>query len=254
MTARGRELVVVVGAGADDRNSQLHSLGLLLAVSWPVALLLASLAGYGVASAALRPVEAMRRKADEITEDDPGERLPVGSADDEIARLGTTLNGMLARLEHAVERERAFVSDASHEFRMPLAVLKTELELALQGDRPREMLRDALQSASDETDRLAELADALLVIARADGGRLHLATPPTRHRRAPGGRERPFRRARARERAQPRRRDGPSGRASRPTRTASSRRSATSSRTPCATATATSTSERRSEPTRSRCS
>ncbi|MDA0160438.1 HAMP domain-containing histidine kinase [Solirubrobacter ginsenosidimutans] len=176
VTARGRELVVVVGAGADDRNSQLHSLGLLLAVSWPVALLLASLAGYGVASAALRPVEAMRRKADEITEDHPGDRLPVGDADDEIARLGRTLNGMLARLEHAVERERAFVSDASHEFRMPLAVLKTELELALKGDRPREMLRDALQSASDETDRLAELADALLVIARADGGRLHLAT------------------------------------------------------------------------------
>jgi two-component system OmpR family sensor kinase len=118
----------------------------------------------------------MRRKADEITEDDPGERLPVGGTDDEIARLGTTLNRMLARLEIAVERERAFVSDASHEFRTPLAVLKTELELALKGDRPREMLRDALQSASEETDRLAELADALLVIARADGGNLHLAT------------------------------------------------------------------------------
>src|SRR4051812_39791045 len=176
VNARGQRLVVVVGAGADDRNSQLASLALVLAISGPVALLLASLAGYGVASAALRPVEAMRRKADEITEDDPGERLPVGSADDEIARLGRTLNGMLARLENAVERERAFVADASHEFRTPLAVLKTELELALKGDRPNEMLRDALQSATEETDRLSELADALLVIARADGGRLHLAT------------------------------------------------------------------------------
>jgi two-component system OmpR family sensor kinase len=175
VTARGRRLVVVVGAGADDRNSQLHTLALLLAISGPIALLLASLAGYGVASAALRPVEAMRRKADEITEDDPGERLPVGGADDEIGRLGKTLNGMLARLESALERERAFVADASHEFRTPLAVLKTEFELALKGDRPREMLRDALNSASEETDRLAELADALLVIARADGGQLHLA-------------------------------------------------------------------------------
>lgn len=175
VTARGRRLVIVVGVGADDRNSQLHSLALLLGISWPIALLLASLAGYGVASAALRPVDAMRRKADEITEDDPGARLPVGDADDEIARLGTTLNGMLARLERAVERERAFVADASHEFRTPIAVLKTELELALKGDRPREMLRDALQSASEETDRLAELADALLVIARAEGGKLQLA-------------------------------------------------------------------------------
>jgi two-component system OmpR family sensor kinase len=120
----------------------------------------------------------MRRKADEITEEDPGERLPVGTADDEITRLGTTLNGMLARLERAVERERAFVADASHELRTPLAILKTEIELALRGERTVEELRDALQSASEETDRLAELAEALLVIARADGGRLPLTTAP----------------------------------------------------------------------------
>ena len=178
VTARGRRLVVVVGAGADDRNSHLASLALLLAISGPIALLLASLAGYGVASAALRPVEAMRRKADEITEEDPGERLPVGAADDEITRLGTTLNGMLARLERAVDRERAFVADASHELRTPLAILKTEIELALRGERTAEELRDALQSASEETDRLAELAEALLVIARADGGKLPLRTTP----------------------------------------------------------------------------
>jgi signal transduction histidine kinase len=178
VTARGRRLIVAVGAGADDRNSQLASLALLLGISGPVALLLASLAGYGVASAALRPVDAMRRKADEITEEDPGERLPVGTADDEIARLGTTLNGMLARLERAVERERAFVADASHELRTPLAILKTEIELALRGERTAEELRDALQSASEETDRLAELAEALLVIARADGGKLPLTTAP----------------------------------------------------------------------------
>jgi two-component system, OmpR family, sensor kinase len=175
VTAGGRRLIVVVGAGADDRNSQLASLALLLAISGPIALLLASLAGYGVASAALRPVEAMRRKADEITEEDPGERLPVGTADDEIARLGTTLNCMLARLERAVERERAFVADASHELRTPLAILKTEIELALRSGRTVDELRDALRSAAEETDRLTELAQALLVIARVDSGRLPLA-------------------------------------------------------------------------------
>jgi len=175
-TERGRRLIVVVGAGADDRNSQLGSLALLLAISGPVALLLASLAGYGVASAALRPVEAMRRKADEITEDDPGARLPVGSADDEIGRLGTTLNGMLARLERAIERESAFVADASHELRTPLAILKTEIELALRGPRTGEELRDALHSAAEETDRLVELAEALLVLARTDGAMMPLAT------------------------------------------------------------------------------
>ncbi|MGH2943747.1 MAG: sensor histidine kinase, partial [Solirubrobacteraceae bacterium] len=178
VTVRGRRMIVVVGAGADDRNSQLASLALLLGISGPIALLLASLAGYGVASAALRPVEAMRRKADEITEEDPGERLPVGTADDEITRLGTTLNGMLARLERAVDRERAFVADASHELRTPLAILKTEIELALRGERSPGELREALRSAGEETDRLAELAEALLVIARSDGGRLPLQTTP----------------------------------------------------------------------------
>jgi signal transduction histidine kinase len=172
--ARGRRLVVVVGAAVDDRDSQLRTLALLLAIGGPLALLLASLAGYGVASAALRPVEAMRRKAEQISDERDGERLPVGRADDEISRLGTTLNGMLERVQRGVRRERAFVADASHELRTPLAILRTELELALQPARTPDELRDALRSAAEETERLAELAEALLVIARADGGRLPL--------------------------------------------------------------------------------
>jgi len=170
----------VVGAGADDRNSALAGLAIMLAIGGPVALLLASLAGYGVASAALAPVEQMRRRADEITEHERGERLPVGTTEDEIARLGTTLNRMLARLERSFERERAFVADASHELRTPLAILKTELELALRGERTPEQLVAALESAAEETDRLAELAEALLVIARADAGKLQLATTEVR--------------------------------------------------------------------------
>jgi two-component system, OmpR family, sensor kinase len=172
----GRRLVVVVGAGADDRNSHLASLALLLALGGLAGLVLSSLAGYGVASAALAPVDAMRRKADEITERKHGERLPVRQTDDEVGRLGSTLNRMLARLERAVERERSFVADASHELRTPLAILKTEIELALRGERTPAELRAALRSAGEETDRLAELADALLVIARAEDGRLPLTT------------------------------------------------------------------------------
>ncbi len=172
----GGDLVVVVGAGADDRNSHLASLALLLVLGGLAGLVLSSLAGYGVASAALAPVDAMRRKADEITERMHGEQLPVRQTDDEIGRLGSTLNRMLARLERAVERERDFVADAGHELRTPLAILKTEIELALRGERTPDELRAALLSAGEETDRLAELADALLVIARADDGRLPLAT------------------------------------------------------------------------------
>jgi two-component system OmpR family sensor kinase len=180
VTANGRRLVVVVGTDSDDRDAALHHLLLLFLIGGPVALLLASLAGYGVASAALAPVEQMRRKAAQITEHTPGERLPVGSTDDEIARLGTTLNAMLASLEGSVERERAFVADASHELRTPLAILKTEIELALREGRTPDELVAALRSAAEETDRLTELAAALLTIARADGGGLALAPAPLR--------------------------------------------------------------------------
>jgi two-component system OmpR family sensor kinase len=180
VTVNGRRLVVVVGTDSDDRDAALRNLLLAFLIGGPVALALASLAGYGVASAALAPVEQMRRKAAQITEHTPGERLPVGSTDDEIARLGTTLNTMLASLERSFERERAFVADASHELRTPLAILKTEIELALREGRTPDELVAALRSAGEETDRLAELAAALLIIARAEGGGLTLAPVPLR--------------------------------------------------------------------------
>ncbi len=167
-----RSLVIVAGVALDDRNDSLASLRNLLLIGGPVALLLASLAGYGVAASALRPVEAMRRRAAEISASEPGRRLPVPPSRDEVARLGETLNEMLSRLEQAFERERTFVSDASHELRTPLAVLKAELELARRGGRTPEQLEAAIRSAAEEADRLAQLADDLLVVARADEGRL----------------------------------------------------------------------------------
>jgi signal transduction histidine kinase len=168
----------VVGVSLEDRNETLGNLGRLLLIGGPIALLLASLAGYGVATAALRPVERMRKRAAAISAAKPGIRLPVPEANDEIGRLGWTLNEMLARLEEAFERERTFVSDASHELRTPLAVLKTELELALGRGRSQEELEAALSSAVEETDRLVQLAEDLLVIARFDQGRLPVRLAP----------------------------------------------------------------------------
>lgn len=176
--AQGRELVVVVGASLEDRGDALESLAALLFLGGPAALLLASAAGYGVAAAALRPVEAMRRSAADISAGAPGQRLPVTLARDELARLGQTLNAMLERLEVAFARERTFVSDASHELRTPLAILKTELELALRGGRSVGELEAALRSVAEETDQLAQLAEDLLVIAHSDQGRLPIRTQP----------------------------------------------------------------------------
>src|SRR3954447_22222813 len=174
-TDRGR-VVAVVGALLDDRDEALHRLLVALLIGGPVALPRAALAGYGVAAAALRPVESMRREAAEVSVREPGRRLPVPPARDEIGRLGATLNEMLARLEAAFERERGFVSDASHELRTPLSILRTELELALRRGRTEDELKAALRSAAEETDRLSQLAEDLLVLARSDQGELHLHT------------------------------------------------------------------------------
>ena len=142
------------------------------------ALLLASLLGYGLATAALRPVEAMREEAATISGAETGRRLSIGRANDELARLGTTLNDMLERLDGALEHERSFIADASHELRTPLALLKAELELSLRRPRSAEELEKALRSAATETDRLTQLAEHLLVLARSDQGRLTLRREP----------------------------------------------------------------------------
>lgn len=172
--AQERRVVVVVGASLERRDETLSQLLTQLLLGGPIALVLTSLLAYALASAALRPVESMRREASAISASEPGRRLPVPRAQDELARLSTTLNDMLTRLETAMTRERGFVSDASHELRTPLSLLKIELELALAHDRPREELQAALRSAAVETDRLAQLAEDLLVLARSDQGRLQI--------------------------------------------------------------------------------
>jgi signal transduction histidine kinase len=143
-----------------------------MVVGGPVALVLVFGLGYLLAGAALRPVEAMRRRAAAIGPDRRGERLPLPAARDEVRRLGETLNAMLGRLEDAVERERAFVADAGHELRTPLSVLKAELEVAGDPRRTPDELREAIRSAAEEVDRLAALSEDLLAAARVEDGRL----------------------------------------------------------------------------------
>jgi two-component system OmpR family sensor kinase len=171
---RGQTYVVVVAATLDDRNESLEHLRTILLIGGPVALLLASLAGYVVSGTALRPVEAMRRRAAAISAAEPDQRLPLPEANDELRRLGETLNQMLARLEAALERERTFVDDASHELRTPLALHKTELELALRYAKTPEEMRRAISSGIVEVDRLSALAEDLLVLARSEQGKLAL--------------------------------------------------------------------------------
>jgi signal transduction histidine kinase len=171
-------LIVVVGESLAEHEHAIETLGGALLIGGPLALLLASLAGYGLAAAALRPVESMRRRAATISAGEPGAKLPLPDSVDEIYRLGSTLNEMLARLEQAFEHERAFVADASHELRMPLTVLKAELEVALRENENPGPTRDALASALEEADRVIALAEDLLVLAGADSARMPLDLRP----------------------------------------------------------------------------
>jgi signal transduction histidine kinase len=164
--------VVAVGQSLDDRDETLSGLAASFAVGGPIAVLLASLFGYLLASAGLRPVDAMRRRAGEISLTHDGERLPLPAAHDEVRRLGETLNEMLDRLRRSFERERRFVADASHELRTPVAVIRAELDAALRAGGHDEQVREALVAALEECDHLAQLAEDLLVVARAAEGEL----------------------------------------------------------------------------------
>lgn len=170
--ADGDAEVVAVGQSLDDRNETLRNLVTSFVVGGPIAVVVASLLGYALATAGLRPVEAMRRRAQEVSLSRGQERLPLPAARDEIRRLGETLNEMLDRLRRSFEHERRFVADASHELRTPVAVIKAELEGALRAGGHDPQVREALVASVEECDHLAQLAEDLLVVARTSEGEL----------------------------------------------------------------------------------
>lgn len=170
--------VVVVGQSLEARDEAVRQLKGQLAVAVPIALLLASLAGYVGAGVALRPVGAMTRRAGAIEAEDLDARLPVPAGGDELSELAATLNLMLDRLQTAIVHEREFVADASHELRTPLAIMSAEIQVALETVDDVDGHRDALRSLAGQTARVVRLAEDLLVLARADQGRLPMRPEP----------------------------------------------------------------------------
>ena len=132
----------------------------------------AGLGGYGLARAALSPVERLRREVASVSARDPAPGLQVPRTRDEIAALATTMNELLGRLQGALARQRALVADASHELRTPFAVLRGELELAARPGRSREELAAAVEQAGEEAARLARITEQLLFLARSDEDRI----------------------------------------------------------------------------------
>jgi two-component system OmpR family sensor kinase len=166
VNAQDQRLVVVVGTSLRQNDASLATLRRALLLGSPLALAALAVLVYAMAASALRPVEGMRSQAARLSADGLEQRLSVPAARDELSRLAETLNDLLSRLAMSVDRERRFVADASHELRTPLALLRAEIELALDRPRPPSELAAALRSAGDETDRLTQLAEDLLLLAR----------------------------------------------------------------------------------------
>ncbi|MEU6006929.1 HAMP domain-containing sensor histidine kinase [Streptomyces sp. NPDC047453] len=174
----GRTVVAVAAVARDDRDEALRELLGQLGLASALTLLAASYVGYRTARAALGPVERYRRGAATLADGAHGLRLPVAAdRDDELTRLGHTLNRMLDRLEASAEREHRFIADASHELRTPLTLLRAELDLALHRPRTAEELTETLRAVDTEVRRLIELSNALLDLEQLGSGEQIRRTP-----------------------------------------------------------------------------
>lgn len=151
---------------------------LILGIAIPVALLLSSFGGLVLANQALSPVDRITKAAELIAAGDLSNRVPIPAKMDELGRLAATFNYMISRLEAAFERQKQFTSDASHEMRTPLAVLRGDIELTLRRERSKEEYQRTLASNLEEIIRLSRLVEDLLMLARADAGRVELRCEP----------------------------------------------------------------------------
>lgn len=173
--AEAHPQTVLVAKPMADLRESVRRVRTILLVAFPLLMVGLGAVAWRVVGAALRPVEALRKGAAEITAAGGPASLPVPASRDEIHRLAVTLNDMLERLEAARAQQRAFVADAAHELRSPLANMRTELEVAQRlSGTDRMALADWQHVSADlltDTERLARLVDDLLLLARADDSR-----------------------------------------------------------------------------------
>jgi two-component system, OmpR family, sensor kinase len=178
-TPQGRARVVEVGKSYKPALEDIREIGVILAAGIGVALGLSIGGAYLLAGTALRPVEAVTATAREMGEGDLSKRLPVANPKDEIGRLTTTINGLLARLDaafrrrqEALSRQRRFAADASHELRTPLTSISGHArmldEWALEGDKV--TARRSVDTIRREAARMRGMIESLLTLSRGDEG------------------------------------------------------------------------------------
>jgi two-component system OmpR family sensor kinase len=169
---------LVVGRSTAREAQNLRRLAWELVATGAGVLLLGLAGGWLLVGRALRPIAAMSSTAQAISATNLSQRIDVAGTESELGPLARVLNGMLDRLEIAFEHQKRFTADASHELRTPLAVICSQTELALARERSSEEYRKALETCSRAAERMRELVDGLLTLARADASMIHLDRAP----------------------------------------------------------------------------
>jgi len=161
-----------IGRSLESIQDTLGRLLTLLLIAGPALLGVTSVSGYWLAGRSLAPIEDIRRQAAAISAEDLSQRLATGLPDDEVGRLAQTFDQMLARLNESFQRQRRFTADASHELRTPLAIIRGEVDVALDRPRSPEDYVVILRSVGVEAERMSRLASHLLQLSRGDTGEM----------------------------------------------------------------------------------
>ena len=164
--------IVQVGSSLEGVEEALQQLLLILLIAVPAALLIASAGGLFLANKALRPVDAITQIARRIGSGDLSQRIRIKRVNDELGRLASTFNEMIAKLEKSFRQVRRFTADASHELKTPLTILRGEVEVGLKKKRGLKEYERILTSNLEEINRMSRIVEDLLTLSRADMGEL----------------------------------------------------------------------------------
>jgi heavy metal sensor kinase len=166
--------MIQVASSLEDVEDALHTLLIILLVTVPSILMIASLGGLFLANKALKPVDRITQTARMITSQNLNQRIQTLKVKDEISRLIDTFNDMISRLDQSFRQIKQFTTDASHELKTPLTILKGEVEVALRKKRELHEYEQILESNLEEIDRMSKIVEDLLLLSKADIGEIRL--------------------------------------------------------------------------------
>jgi len=178
VTPVDKEFALVVTQPETREREVLGRVRVAFALAIPAALLIAAVGGYFVAGRSLAPVGRIAETASHIEAEDLSARIAVPNAGDELGRLAEVLNALLDRLERSFAQQRQLIADTSHELRTPVAVIRSEAELALSRERDANDYRKALEIVQSESAHLTHLIEGVLMLARADARQIALSRRP----------------------------------------------------------------------------